>query len=110
MFLMKTNLLHTLVLILLFIGSACQDDPNSTDPPVDEKGPVNLYKDKTKFDEAARLRSSTYSAPFTIDRIQRNADILEVEVSFAQGCEGTFDVIWNGELMYSYPMQANLFL
>lgn len=106
---MKKNLICYLLLILIGFTTSCQDELEASDPIL-SKGPVNYYKDKARFDEADRLRSEAYSSPFSIDHVQRMGDTLNVEISYAKGCEGTFDVIWDGAIMESYPMQANLFL
>ncbi|MEO0333776.1 MAG: hypothetical protein AAF223_19230 [Bacteroidota bacterium] len=106
---MKTVILFIGLFLLLF--TACQEDPEVT-APADEspQEEVNFHRDKALFEEAAQLRSESYSSPFTIDYVGREENTLKVEVSYPKGCEGTFDVIWDGIVMESYPMQACLFL
>jgi hypothetical protein len=107
---MKTNLIYPIfILIIVCITISCHEKIESNELFVD-KSPVNYYIDKNKFEEAANLRTTDFSNIFSIDHVKRADNTLFVQLSHAKGCEGSFDIIWNGAVMESYPMQISLFI
>jgi hypothetical protein len=75
------------------------------------KANFNFLKSTPASNEANQLRSSDYSAPFEISKVLRNKDLLTVTVTYPEGCgDSTFDVIWNGLVMESYPEMIILYI
>lgn len=97
-------------LMLSLVAFACKDEAANE---VDRR-PVNgvlLTNSDEAYDEAAKRRSqSEYSARFEIEEVSRNGTSLNIKVSHAHACQGDFEVIWDGSVMESYPMQIRLFV
>lgn len=100
-----------LVFALFVIG--CQQ-MNISDPvPIDGEKNVKLVIDQTTFQkaEAKRVQGQGESDPFKIEKVERVGDSLIITVSYGGGCQKhTFDLIWDGQILLSYPPQINLLI
>jgi len=64
----------------------------------------SFLKSTKASNEANEQRSSDYSAAFEITKVERNKEMLNITVTYQEGCGNSkFDLIWNGLVMESYP-------
>ncbi|HAO07123.1 MAG TPA: hypothetical protein DCQ50_09055 [Chryseobacterium sp.] len=86
--------------------SACQKDniPNTEKPYRME---TNLMMDKGLF--AASLNDRTSSNVFEIQEVVRKNNLLEVKVK-GGGNANSFQFIWDGVILFSYPASIQLLL
>ena len=71
----------------------------------------SFLKSLKASNEANQLRSTDYSAPFEITKIERNKEMLTISVTYAEGSGSSkFELIWNGLVMESYPEMIILYL
>ena len=69
--------------------------------------------DQATFNKAEnkRIQGQGESDPFKIEKVERKEDTLAIVVSYTGGCKDhSFDVIWNGQVVLSYPLVVNLIL
>ena len=108
--------LKLLLLLVLYLGatSACTNDvPEAADPSpfTLEKEGYSLLKDMTLSLEAQTDRSESYSQPFEIEDVEREGDLIHIRVVFPSGCsENRFEIIWDGKIMETHPVQTRLFV
>lgn len=99
--------------LLMITGSCSKDDTNGANetPLKIDQGNYTFLKSGSLYDEAKRDRSENYSSPFEIDSVIRTGDIMDITVSFPAGCEtNKFEVIWDGVILESYPVQTRIFV
>ncbi len=98
----------------IMVFSACNkeaydDNDDSIVPKVMEN--YNFYKSARMYNEAQELRSENYSDAFEIEKVERTGNLLNVTLSYLGNCEtNKFDVIWDGILLESWPMQTRLII
>jgi len=109
----KVMLIHKYIIVasILLFATSCSN--TGDDIGVQEK--MNYFGSRQMFQDADTARKAgkgnTKSDPFTIISVERAGDILKVKVSYSGGCiEHTFDIIWGGEILLSYPCQIGLIL
>ena len=108
---MKIKILFGLWLgCMLMALNAC--DLFEDSDPVSASGGLRFYTDVSKYQEALdRQGSMSYSDQFAVESVVREDDLLKITVMYGGGCnEHTFDLIWDGTLLKSYPAQARMFL
>lgn len=103
-----------LTVVILFFTVSCTNE-NAVRDLDQEIISVNLVANKQKYDDADTARKSgngnSISDNFIINGTEREGDILKISVTYTGGCkEHTFDVIWNGLLLLSYPCQIGLLI
>lgn len=71
-----------------------------------------FYTSNKAFLETSTSRkSNNVSKPFEIKSISRTDTVLSIVVSFSSSCSNPdFSIIWNGEVLQTYPYVVNLFL
>lgn len=119
---MKTHIL-TLTGISALLGSAllatsCIENNPGTDLLI----PVETYKvetenytflsdpEKYKETNTSRMDSESCSFTWSIEKVTRSENILTLDVSRPLSCEVSYELIWDGAIMESYPMMANIYL
>lgn len=105
------TLLSVAALTTLFACSK-NDNPQTKDESI-KKDNYTFVRSVQTASEAKTQRSSTYSDPFEITKVERTGDIVKVTVSFIKTCENTkeeFSVIWDGQVNLSYPPMITMFL
>ncbi len=110
---MLKHIFYSVALISLLTVIGCNNENISE--PITNPGNVklNILIDQNKFKsmDEARLQGKGVSDPFEIKKVERKADSLYITVSYSGGCkEHSFDIVWNGSILQTYPLQANLLL
>ena len=110
---MKTFNFIVLVAVVVFTSCSKNDDTfNEEDfptPNIQEN--FNFYKSLKLYTEAQEQRSETYSGAFEIEKVERKGNNLDVTVSYPENCEtNKFDVIWNGIVLESWPVQTQIII
>lgn len=102
---MKINLLSlTLVTILALLCSSCKKSEKNTETALDK----NLIVSAEKYAKLLADRTEG-TGSFTIEDVNRNEEILTISVK--GGCsEENFQLVWNGQILLSYPGQIHLVL
>lgn len=102
---MKINLLSLMLVTMLgLLFLSCKKSEKNTEMDLDK----NLIVSAEKY---AKLMSSRTeeTGSFTIEDVSRNGDILTISVK--GGCtEEKFQMVWNGQILLSYPGQVHLVL
>ena len=106
---MKKNHFPLLLLVLvtpLFLMSACDpsQDTQLGDPVALD---ANLLKSPKLFESALQERSRVQSNVFKIQDVSRIGDDLVIDLKGGSTAED-FKVIWNGEVLLSYPAMLHL--
>ncbi|MCG6191188.1 hypothetical protein [Maribellus maritimus] len=111
---MKRICLFAVVAGIMLTGASCsKDETNGPDESklTIEKENYTFLKSGSLYNEAEKDRSENYSSPFEIENVERTGDIMNITVSFPAGCEiNKFEVIWDGMIMESYPVQTRIFI
>lgn len=100
-----------LILLATIVLASCSKEKTSDDDPVIPKAGANFnfYKSADLYSEAQDLRSEGYSDAFEITEVEREGNNLDITVEFKGNCKtNKFDVIWDGIIMQSWPMQTKL--
>ncbi len=98
----------------IMVFSACNKESNdgndgSIVPKAMEN--YNFYKSAKIYNEAQELRSKNYSDAFEIEKVERTGNLLNVTLTYLGNCEtNKFDVIWDGLIAESWPMQTRLII
>ena len=113
-----------LIVVLGFVTAAmavlvaCDDSDN----PDADPGPAaeftvatdnyTFYASQARFEEtdAKRTSEELCSIQSEIKNVQREDNLLSVTLDVPQGCEVSYEVIWNGIVMESFPGQITLFV
>lgn len=98
----KKGFIFFLAFLPVFSCDKGQDDGNFFND-------IQLISDYHAFLEASANRSSDNSVPFSIENVSRNGNNLMIDVSY-EGPDGMWSLIWNGEILESYPKQIWLIL
>lgn len=104
---MKTNFSKCLAFVFLSV-MAISFSCNREDKVAPE--PENDPLVQTSGDEYRKImgtRETFGGASFEIPKVTREGNILKIEVNGGNGIEN-YKVVWDGQLLESYPMQANL--
>ncbi len=98
---MKFFITIVVALILVFTGCEIQPKENQAqDTAVSVTGNVS----SKIYQEALYQRPGGNGAPFTINSIERNGNILLVEVSYSGGCKPhEFSAVWDGIALFTNP-------
>ena len=111
---------YIFIVILFTVNMGCDNDENPKATP--DGGPsieftfksdnYIFFADHEKFQEAsARRANDTYcSVKSDIKKVQREGNLLGVSLMKPKGCEVSYEVIWNGLILESFPVQITLFL
>ena len=103
----------TVMMILLLTMATCKKESSEASEPLDSFAAANFsfLKSTQASNEANQLRSSDYSASFEISKVDRNKELLNITVTYLEGCGNSkFDLIWNGLVMESFPEMIILYL
>ena len=102
---MKTFFRYTALVSLMFTVLSCGKESQDSFAFLDSsKSAYTFLKNTQASNEANLLRSTSYSAPFEITKVERNKEQLNITVSYPDDCgDSRFEVIWNGMTLESYP-------
>ena len=102
----------TAVLTLILILASCKEESSEQSSFQNfAKANFSFLKSAQASNEANELRSPAYSALFEIIKIDRNKEILNITVTYPDGCSNSkFELIWNGLVLESYPEIIFLYL
>ena len=107
---MKTTLSILVLLTLILMTVSCKKEPAESSQSLSASN-LAFLKSIQKSNEANEQRSSDYSAPFEISKVERNKEILAITVTYPEGCgDSRFELIWNGLILESYPEMIVLYL
>lgn len=102
---MKTKLLSIILMATMGLSLSCKKKSDESAETVLDK---NLIKNAQKFTDLLGGRSNDQGT-FTIQHIERNADMMTITVK--GGCkEEDFQIVWDGLVMLSHPAQVRLVL
>jgi hypothetical protein len=94
--------------LLLLLGCSKENVTEKSDPRLEG---MRMTQSKEVYNEAARQRGTeNFSASFEIMEVKRSGDLLKITVGHAYACKGGFEVIWDGQVMESFPYQIRLFI
>lgn len=108
------KIFNLILLAGIIVFSSCNkevydDNDDSIVPKAMEN--YNFYKSAKMYNEAQDLRSGNYSDAFEIEKVERTGNLLNITLSYQGNCEtNKFDVIWDGILLESWPMQTQLII
>ncbi len=108
------KIFNLILLAGIMVFSACNketDDGNDDSIVPKAMENYNFYKSAKMYNEAQELRSENYSDAFEIEKVERTGNLLNVTLAYRGNCEiNKFDVIWDGILLESWPMQTRLII
>lgn len=115
---MKTKIItcSTAVIALMMWSGCVADQDADTLMPVEQyqvtAEDYTFFSDPEKYQDtrARRLESAHCTYSWSIQNVSRNANVLTVDIARPQGCEVLYELIWDGAVMESYPMMANVFV
>ena len=115
---MKKIISFSLIWVVLLTIACNQDDTADVKTPTPKQGEnFKFFASDEMYNDALGKRSGDYSAPFEIldvaavkDSLPTGHDFLLVTVEYDESCEGEFEVIWDGRIMESYPVQTHLIM
>jgi len=94
-----TTILSTAVLVL----TGCEMQPKENQAQ-DTAVYVTANVSSKQYQEALYQRPGGNGAPYTINSIERNGNILLVEVSYSGGCKPhEFSAVWDGIALFTNP-------
>jgi hypothetical protein len=106
--------MYLLMIVAFLVAVSCtKDDANGpgTAPVKVEKENYIFLKNAGLYGTAEKKRSEEYSSPFEIMSVRRSGNTMDITVSFQAGCGiNQFEVIWDGLIMESYPVQTRIFV
>ena len=103
--------LYPFLLIFIIFLNSCSDDlakPGNNDLKLAGEN-FNFYKSQELFNNVNLNRSTDITNKFEIISVERTGKQLDITVSYYGECEvNTFDLIWDGHVMESYPCQVRI--
>ncbi len=102
-----------MMMLLILTTSTCKKESSEISEPLNSfaAASFSFLKSIQASNEANQLRSSDYSAPFEISKVDRNKELLTISVTYPEGCgDSKFMMIWNGLVLESYPEVIFLYL
>jgi len=112
---MKNQILNFVVLVIVsIVFFSC----NSESPEAASEGykvqteAYTFYSDQKKYQDANARRGESDECQFSwsIRNVKRNGNVLTLDISRPAGCEVEYELIWNGMILESFPMMANVFI
>lgn len=102
---MKTGRIISIILTLAIVTFSCEkESQDNLSSFQSDQINYNFINSIQASNEANQLRSASYSASFEISKVERSNEILNITVTYPDGCGNSkFDVIWNGMTLESYP-------
>ncbi|UZR94538.1 hypothetical protein [Chondrinema litorale] len=95
------------IFLLSIIVSACSVDEDVA--PISSTGKVNIIVGQETYNKF--LNGNYVTDTFTINDVNINGNFLEVEVSYAGGCEEhTFEMVWPESVDQIYPPKVPVIL
>ncbi len=115
---MKTQIFtcSTAIIALMLVASCTNDQEADPFFRVDQylvtADDYTFYSDLEKYwdTHASRLEAGDCPYSWSIQQVTRNDNIFTVDIARPQACEVLYELIWDGAIMESYPMMANVFL
>lgn len=109
-------LVLTSVSFLTLVG--CDNDPSDGNPDLkgtDYKvstGDYTFYANKEKYTDLETLRGDESLCQIEIEvvKVKREGNVLTIDVSKPKNCDVEFEVLWNGTILESFPMQCHLYI
>jgi len=122
---MKKHRLKSAFMVMLALASvslltlaSCDSDSSDGDSDLKgtdykvSKGDYTFYANKEKYTDLETLRGdeSLCQIEIKIVKVKREGNILTIDVSKPKSCDVEFEVVWNGTILESFPMQAHLYI
>ena len=75
-------------------------------------GDYTFYANKEKYTDLETLRGdeSLCQIEIKVVKVKREGNILTIDVSKPKNCDVKFEIVWNGMVLESFPMQAHLYI
>lgn len=109
------TLMFSLILSTVFIScdsNDVQDKPRLQDNYEVTEGDYTFFANPEKYDEADLKRGQDHfcQVETKISKVKRNGNMLTIEILKPKNCEVKYEIIWNGEVLYSDPMQSAIYV
>jgi len=106
-------------LLLIMVVISCRQDlpvvPSPVGPALKYTVPgdqYTFYADSEKYTMTSLDRTKDYlcNFPWNVVSVVRTDNMVSVHISRPIECQVEYELIWDGTLMHSYPMMANVFI
>jgi hypothetical protein len=103
--------LRVMVVLLVLAVSCTKEEVSRTSYDSIAAQSFGFLRNAQASNEANQMRSADYSAPFEITKIERVKDLLNVTLTYPDGCsDSRFTLIWNGLVLETYPETVIFYL
>lgn len=109
--------MKNLILLTLLTLLSCNNDHITTDTLDGKKYTVTtekytFYADPQKYLDANKNWTQPDQCKFSwkVKHVGRSGNTIRIDISKPKHCEVSYDILWNGAIMESYPPMANIFL
>lgn len=107
--------------IIFFLFTTISCEKPEADKPQDDKKYIirdpkigdgfKMITEKSLYDKVKLAAGDEKGAAFEIEKISREGNTLIVKVIYSSSCtDPSFDVVWDGLVMLSFPSKVNLAL
>ncbi len=75
-------------------------------------GDYTFYADKEKYTDLENLRGDSTLCQIEIEivKVKRQGNSMTIDIAKPKNCDVEFEVLWNGTIMESFPMQAHFYI
>jgi hypothetical protein len=107
---MKVRLIFLLAIFAGSMISGCESDPRSINHQ-NGTSKTAITLDSKSYQDAVYNRPGGNGASFTISKVSRDGNILQVDVTYQGGCKiHTFNLKWDGIALFTDPPTIPLIL
>ncbi len=115
---MKKNGLSLIASVLLIVLFSCNTENSDLAPLTSSEkyevksGDMTFFSDSEKYKETNARRGQSDDCKFPVDilKVNRNENELTISISRPKSCKVKYEFIWDGIILESYPMMANIFI
>ncbi len=107
-----------LVSVSFFTLTSCDNDSSDNDSDLKganykfSTGDFTFYANKEKYIDLEVLRGDKTLCQIEIEvvKVKREGNILTIDITKPKNCDVLFEVVWDGAIMESFPMQCHLYI
>ncbi len=104
--------------ISFFTLASCDNDSSDGDSDLKgtnykvSTGDFTFYANKEKYTDLETLRGDDTLCQIEtkVVKVKREGNNLTIDISKPKNCDVEFEVVWNGTILESFPMQAHLYI
>lgn len=113
------SLFGLIVSLIIFTFLSCESGDDEQGGDLDLKGTYQIteeaytfFADPEKYGdiENKRAENDLCDIETEITKVQRSGNTLTITITRPEDCEIDYELIWNGEIRESFPMQSNLYI